>query len=49
MELHNREMVLIEVYRSIDRTFEQLGSGATEADYAADVIRRLSDIYESEV
>lgn len=41
----SRAVVLIEVFMELDRTFEQLGSEATKADYAADVIRRLSSIY----
>ena len=45
----SRAVVLIEVFMELDRTFEQLGSEATRADYAADVIRRLTSIYETEV
>jgi hypothetical protein len=45
----SRAVVLIEVFMELDRTFEQLGSEATKADYAADVIRRLTSIYETEV
>ena len=43
----NFNSVLREVSRELNRTYEQLGSDATEADYAADVIRRLSHLYET--
>jgi hypothetical protein len=45
VDASKRGVILIEVFMELDRTFEQLGDEATEADYAADVIRRLSDIY----
>jgi hypothetical protein len=43
------ERILLEVCRELNRTHEQLGSEATEEDYAADVIRRLSFLYGVEV
>jgi hypothetical protein len=49
MDAIKRGIILIEVYMELDRTFEQLGDEATEADYAADVIRRLSHVYKLEV
>jgi hypothetical protein len=39
------ENVLLEVLRELNRTYDQLGGQATEEDYAADVIRRLSHLY----
>ena len=44
---HTRDKIALEVYLEMNRTYEQLGSDATEADYAADIIRRLSHLYET--